>query len=95
MSIKPTLDVSPQVGLANIQIDTLLSLNLHSSTEDKLKEIFGALQKHGRHIEDRQFDSIVLAVIKSNICHRTTHTRFAFGLYEKKTEINNHLVHRI
>jgi hypothetical protein len=95
MSTESTLDIAPQTGLVNIRTDTLLALNINSSTEDKLKEIFGLLQKHGKHIQDEQFYSTIQTVIRSNICQRTTHTRFAFGLFERKTVMKNHLLRRV
>jgi hypothetical protein len=89
-----TLDVAPQVGLVNVQTDALVALNIHSSIQDKLKEIFEAIKpRKGQRIQDnKEFYSLIRAVIKSNICHRTTVTRFGFGLFERKTEIDNHLI---
>lgn len=94
MSDKLAVDVAPQVGLVNIQTDALLALNIHSSVQDKLKEIFEAIKtRKGRRIQDdKEFYSLIQAVIKSNICKRTTVTRFGFGLFERKTEIRNHLI---
>ena len=94
MSIDPTVNITPQIGVFNVQTDTLFALNINGSIQDKLKEIFEAIKTHegGRIRNNKQFYSLVQSVIKSNLCHRTTTTRIGFGLFERKTDINNHLI---
>jgi hypothetical protein len=95
-SSNPTPAIKPQVGLFNIQAETLFALNINGSLQDKLKEIFESIDRHQHHhyhaCSDKQFYSIIQSIIASNICNKTTTTRIAYGLFERKTTVRNHLL---